>query len=101
MVLGKTLESSLKSKEVKAVYPKGNQPEYSLEGLMLKLQSQLIGKDLDAGKDRREKEMGATEDKTVGWHHRLNGLEFEQTPGDSEGQESLVCCNPQVTNCHT
>jgi len=47
---------------------------------MLKLQSQLIGKDLDAGKDRREKEMGATEDKTVGWHHRLNGLEFEQTP---------------------
>ena len=36
----------------------------------------------------------ATEDKTVGWHHRLNGHEFEQTPGDSEGQGSLACCSP-------
>ena len=35
-----------------------------------------------------------TEDKTVGWHHRLNGHEFEQTAGDREGQGSLVCCNP-------
>ena len=35
-----------------------------------------------------------TEDEVVGWHHQLNGLEFEQTPGDSEGQGSLVCCNP-------
>ena len=37
--------------------------------------------------------MGLTEDKMVGWHHRLNGDEFEQTPGDSEGQGSLVCCS--------
>ena len=36
---------------------------------------------------------GVAEDKTVGWHHRLNGHEFEQTPGDSEGQGSLVCCS--------
>ena len=35
-----------------------------------------------------------TEGETVGWHHRLNGHEFEQTPGDSEGQRSLVCCRP-------
>ena len=35
-----------------------------------------------------------TEDETVGWHHRLNGLEFEQVPGDGGGQGSLVCCSP-------
>ena len=35
-----------------------------------------------------------TEDEMVGWHHRLNGHEFEQTPGDGEGQEGLVCCSP-------
>ena len=34
-----------------------------------------------------------TEDETVGWHHQLNGHEFEQAPGDSEAQESLVCCS--------
>ena len=35
-----------------------------------------------------------TEDEVVGWHHRLNGCEFEQTLGDSEGQGSLACCSP-------
>ena len=46
-----------------------------------------------SGKDwRREK--GTTEDEIVGWHHQLNGHEFEQIPGDSEGQGSLVCCSP-------
>ena len=39
-------------------------------------------------------EKGAAEDEMVGWHHRLNGHEFEQTLGDSEGQGSLVCCSP-------
>ena len=39
-------------------------------------------------------EKGATEDEMVGWHHQLNGYEFEQTPGESERQGSLVCCNP-------
>ena len=50
-----------------------------------------IGKDLDAGKDRGQKEKGTTEDEMVGWHYRLNGHEFEQAPGDSEGQGSLAC----------
>ena len=54
--------------------------------------SWLTGKDFDAGKDWRQK--GMTEDDMVGWHHQLNGHESEQTPGDSEGQGSLVCCSP-------
>ena len=41
-----------------------------------------------------QEERGVTEDKMVGWHHWLNGHEFEQTPGDSDGQGSLVCCSP-------
>ena len=78
-------------------------PEYSLEGLMLKLKLQyfstwcenwLIGKDPDAGKNWRQEEKGRTEDKMVGWHHWLNGHEFEQAPGDGEGQRSLACCCP-------
>ena len=56
--------------------------------------SPLIGKHPDAGKDRRQEEKGMTQDKMVGWHHRLNGHEFEQAPGDAEGQENLVCCGP-------
>ena len=78
-------------------------PEYSLEGLMLKLTLQYFGhlmqgvdsyKDPDPGKDWGPEEKGATEDEMVGWHHRLNGHEFEQTLGDSEGQGSLACCSP-------
>ena len=56
--------------------------------------SWVMEEDPDAGKDGGQEEKGATEDETVGWHHGLNGHEFEQTPGDSEGQESLVCCSP-------
>ena len=52
---------------------------------------QLIGKDLDAGKDWEQEEKGVTENETVGWHHWLNGHEFEQTQGDSEGQGRLAC----------
>ena len=55
--------------------------------------SWLIQKDSDAGKDWGQ-EKGVTEDEIVGWHHRLNGHEFEQTPGESEGQGSLACCSP-------
>ena len=55
--------------------------------------SELIGEDPDAGKDWRE-EKGTTEDEMVGWYHRLNGTEFEQAPGDGEGQGSLACCSP-------
>ena len=56
--------------------------------------SQLIGKDPDAGKDRQQEEKGATEDEIVGWHHWLSEHEFEQTPGDGEGQGRLGCCRP-------
>ena len=47
----------------------------------------------DAGKDGRQEKKGTAEDEMVGLHHRLNGHEFEQTPGNSEGQGSLVCCS--------
>ena len=75
--------------------------EYSLEELMLKLQSfghlirraDSLGRP-DAGKYWGQEEKGMTEDETVGWHHRLHGHEFEQTPWDSEGQGSGVCCSP-------
>ena len=75
-------------------------PEYSSEGLMLKLQLQFFGhlmwranslENRDAGKDWGQEEKGATEDEIVEWHHRLNGHEFEQTPGDGEEQGSLAC----------
>ena len=54
----------------------------------------LIGKDSDAGKDWGQEEKGTIEDEKVGWHHRLNGHEFEQAPGDSKGQGSLGCWSP-------
>ena len=54
----------------------------------------LLGKDLDAGKDWRQEEKGTTEDEMVGWHHRLNGHEFEQALGVGDGQGSLTCCSP-------
>ena len=78
-------------------------PECSLEGLMLKLKLQCLGhlmqradtlEKTDAGKDWRQEEKESTEDEMAGWHHQLNGHEFEQTLGDSEGQGSLVCCSP-------
>ena len=55
--------------------------------------SGLIGKDPDAGKDKRQKKRAA-EDEMVGWRHQPNGHEFEQTLGDSEGQGSMTCCCP-------
>ena len=48
----------------------------------------------DAGKDWRQEEKWVTEDEMVGWHHRLDGHEFELAPGDGEGQGSLACCSP-------
>ena len=57
------------------------------------MKRRLIGKDLDAGKDRRQKK-GVAEDEIVGWHHRHNGHEFEQTPGEKGGQRSLASCSP-------
>ena len=58
------------------------------------VKSRCIRKDLDAGNDQGQEEKGAREDKMVGWHHRLNGHEFEQILGDGDGQRSLMCCSP-------
>ena len=84
-------------------YPKGNQPwifigrtDAEAEVPILwppDAKRQLIGKDPDAGKDWRQEEKGTTEDKMVGWHHWFKGHEFEQTPGDGEGQGRLVRCS--------
>jgi len=58
------------------------------------VKSQFIEKDPDAEKDLGQKEKRAAEDEMVGWHYRLNGREFEQTPGDSGGQRNQACCSP-------
>ena len=58
------------------------------------MQSQLIWKDPDAGKDLGQEEKGVTKDEMFGCYHWLNGHEFEQTLGDCEGQGNLVCCSP-------
>ena len=99
-----TLESPLDSTEIKPVSPKGNQSwifigrtdaEAKAPILWLsKAKNWLIEKDPDAGKDWRQEEKRATEDKTVGWHHRLYGHEFEQASKVDDGQGSLVCCSP-------
>ena len=75
-------------------------PKYSLEGLMLKLKLQSFGhlmrrtdsleKTLMLG---RQEEKGTTEDEMVGWHHQLDGHEFEKALGDNGGQGSLACCS--------
>ena len=55
----------------------------------------LIGKDPDAGKERRQEEKGTTEDEMVGWHHQLNGHgSIQSTPGVGDGQGGLACCGP-------
>ena len=98
------LESPLDYNEIKPVHPKGDQSwifivstEVEAETPILwppDAKSWLIGKDPDVGKDWKQKEKGTTEDAMVGWHHWLNGHEFERTPGDSEGQNRLVCRSP-------
>ena len=104
VVLEKTLESPLDCKEIWPVNPKGNQSwvftgrtDAEAEAPIswpFAVKSQIIGKDPDAGKDWRQEEKGVTEDEVVKWHHWFNGHEFDQTPGDSDGQGSLVCCSP-------
>ena len=104
IVVLKTLESHLDCKEIKPVNPKGNQPwifigrtEAKAEAPILwppDAKSHLIRKHSDAGKDWRQEEKTKTKDKMVGWCHQLNELEFEQAPGDGEGQGSLGCCRP-------
>ena len=103
VVLEKTLESPLECKEIKPVNPTGNQPwiffgRTDAEAPILwspdVKRANSLEKTLVLGKieGRRRR---VTEDEMVGWHHWLNGYEFEQTLGDCEGQGSLVCCQPQ------
>ena len=87
VVLEKTLESSLDSKDIQPVHPEGNQSwifigrtDAEVETLILwppDAKKQLIWKDPDAVKDWRREEKGMTEDEMVGWHHQLDGHEFE------------------------
>ena len=102
VVLKKTLESPLDSKEMKPVNPKGNQSWIIIRRTGAEtpilwppdVKSWLIWKNPDAGKDWRQEEKRMTEDKMCRWHLWLNGHEFEQALGDGKGQGSLVCCSP-------
>ena len=103
VVLEKILESPLDSNKIQLVHSKGNQSRIFIGRIDAETpilwkpdaKSWLILKDPDARKDWRWEEKGTTEDEMVGCHHWLSGHEFEQTPGDSEGQGSLACCSPQ------
>ena len=102
-VVLKTLESPLDCKEIQPVHPKGNRSwifigrtDAEAETPILwppDAKNRLTGKYPDAGKNWGQEEKKAPEDETVGWHRWINGLEFEQTLGDSEGQGSLACCS--------
>ena len=103
-VLEKSLESPLYCKEIKPVNPKGIQDwifigmtDAEAETLILwppDVNKWLIGKDPGAGKHWRQEERGITEDEMIGWHHRLDGHEFEQALRVGDGQGSLASCSP-------
>ena len=103
VVLEKTLESPLDCKEIQLVHPKGDQSwvfigrtDAEAETPILwppDAKTWLIRKDPDAGKDWGQEEKRTTEDEMVGWHHRLNGYEFEQVLGDGKGQGRLASCS--------
>jgi len=105
VVLEKTLESPLNCKDIKPVHPLGNQSWIFIGRTDAEAKTPilwppdakkwLIGKDPDAGKDWRQEEKGMTEDEMVGWHHWLDGHEFEQDPGVGKGHRSLACCSPR------
>ena len=104
VVLEKSLESPLDCKEIQPVHPKGNQSwifigrtDAAAEAPIIwppDAKNWLTGKDPDAGKDWRQEEEGTTEDEMVGWHHQLDGHDFEQALGVDDGQGSLACCSP-------
>ena len=103
MVLEKSLESPLDCKANQSIL-KEIDPEYSLEGLMLKLKLQYFGhmmrranlleKTRMLGKIEGQKKKGMTEHKMVGWHHQFNGQAFEQALGVGDEQGSLACYSP-------
>ena len=100
----KTLESPLDCKEIQPDHPKGNQSWIFIGRIDAEAEISifwppdaktcLIGKDPDAGKDWRQEKKGMTEDELVGWHHQLDGNEFEQVLGVGDGQGSLACGSP-------
>ena len=100
VVLEKTLESPLDCKEIQPVHSEGDQPwdffgknNAKAETPVLwppHAKSWLTGKDFDAGRDGGQEEKGTIEDEMAGWHHQLNGREFEWTPGDGDGQGGLA-----------
>ena len=102
VVLEKTLQSPLDCKEIQPVHSKGDQPWVFFGRNNAKAEtpvlwpphakSWLIGKDSDAGRDWGQEEKGTTEDEMAGWHHQLDGREFEWTP-DGDGQRGLACCD--------
>ena len=104
MVLEKTLQNPLDCKEIQPVHPKGNQSCVFIGRTDVEAETPIIwtpdsknsltGKRPDAGIDWRWEEEGMTEDEMTGWHHQLNGHEFEQIPVDGDGQGSLVCYSP-------
>ena len=108
VVLEKTLKSPLDDKN-KPVNSKGNQSwifsgrtDADAEAPILcppDSKSRPIRKDPDAGQDWRQEEKGMTEDEMVGWHQWLDRHEFEQPPGDGEGQGSLACCSQWGKSC--
>ena len=103
LLLEMTFESPLDCKVIQPVNSKENQSwifigrtDPEAETLIFwptDVKNWLIGKDPDAGKDWRREEKGTTEDEMVGWHHLLNGHEFEQAPGVRDGQGRLMCCS--------
>ena len=104
VVLEKTLESPLGGKEIQPVHPKGDQSwvfmgrtdaEAETPNLWPPdVKNWLLRNDPDSGKDWRREEKGMTEDEMVGWHHWLNGGEFEQTLEVGDGKGGLACCRP-------
>ena len=101
-VVEKTVESPLDCKEIQPVHSKGEswvffgRTDAEAETPILwppHAKNWLIGKDSDAGRDWGQEEKGTTEDEMAGWHHGLDGREFEWTPGVGDGQGGPVCCN--------
>ena len=103
VMLEKTLESPLDCKEIQPVLPKGNQSwifigrtDTETEAPIFwppDAKSRLTGKDPDAGRGWGQEEKGTTEDEMAGWHHQLDGHEFEWTPEVGDGQGGLACCD--------
>jgi len=104
VVLEKTLESPLDCKEIQPVNSKGNQSWIFTGRTDAEAKTPivwppdgknwLIGKNPNAGKNWRQEEKVMTEDEMDGWHHWLDGREFEQAPGVGDGQGSMECCSP-------